>query len=114
MEKKEMGWKLEEETQQAAGESVTEKEQESKIDKTALADFILSKLPSEMVEMLEKGETPQNLIVMWENRMLKKENQELKSRLAKETHKPLKLADEGGKAEKDPFVAGFIQAMANY
>ena len=109
MENKEMDWKLEEETQQPEEKAV-----ESRIDKLALAEFILSKLPKEVVEMLEKGESPQNLITMWENRMLKKENQALKSRLAKADHKPLKLASEGGEAEKDPFMAGFLQAMNNY
>ena len=68
MENKEMNWKLEEETQQPEEKAV-----ESRIDKLALAEFILSKLPGELVEMLEKGESPQNLITMWENRMLKKE-----------------------------------------
>ncbi len=108
MENKEMDWKLEEETQQE------EKAVESKVDKTALADFILSKLPGELVEMLEKGENPQTLVTLWENRMLKKENQSLKNRLAKADGKPLKLASEGGETEKDPFIAGFIQAMNNY
>ncbi len=110
MENKEMDWKLEEETQQP----VKEKTQESKIDKTALADFILSKIPEELVEMLEKGESPQTLVTLWENRMLKKENQALKNRLGKAGGKPLKLASEGGETEKDPFIAGFIQAMDNY
>ena len=108
MENKEMDWKLEEETQQE------EKAVESKVDKTALADFILSKLPGELVEMLEKGENPQTLVTLWENRMLKKENQSLKNRMAKADGKPLKLASEGGETEKDPFIAGFIQAMNNY
>ena len=109
MENKEMKWKLEEETQQPEEKAV-----ESRIDKLALAEFILSKLPGELVEMLEKGESPQNLITMWENRMLKKENQALKKRLSKENGKPLKLASEGDETEKDPFIAGFIQAMDNY
>ena len=109
MENKEMDWKLEEETQQPEEKAV-----ESRIDKLALAEFILSKLPGELVDMLEKGESPQNLITMWENRMLKKENQALKKRLSKENGKPLKLASEGDETEKDPFIAGFIQAMDNY
>lgn len=112
MEKEKLDWKLEEEQQ--TDEKQDQHMKESKIDKIALADFILSKLPKEMLDMLEKGEKAETLLIQWENKMLKKENEALKSRLEKAASNPLKLAGQGGEGEKDPFMAGFMQAMTNY
>ena len=109
MEDKKQQWQLEQE------EEVSQtKQTESKLDKTALADFILAKMPKEMVQMLEEGKDMESLVMQWENRMLKKENEALKSRLEKATEKPLKLAGEGGEGEKDPFAAAFMEAMNQY
>ena len=109
MEDKKQQWQLEQKE-----EVSRPKQTESKLDKTALADFILAKMPKEMVQMLEEGKDMESLIMQWENRMLKKENEALKSRLEKATEKPLKLAGEGGEGEKDPFAAAFMEAMNQY
>lgn len=109
MEDKKQQWQLEQKE-----EVSRPKQTESKLDKTALADFILAKMPKEMVQMLEDGKDMESLIMQWENRMLKKENEALKSRLEKATEKPLKLAGEGGEGEKDPFAAAFMEAMNQY
>ena len=109
MEDKKQQWQLEQK------EEVSQpKQTEGKLDKTALADFILAKMPKEMVQMLEEGKDMESLVMQWENRMLKKENEALKSRLEKATEKPLKLAGEGGEGEKDPFAAAFMEAMNQY
>ena len=108
MEDKKQEWKLEQ-----PQEDVQEAK-ENKLDKTALADYIISKMPAELVEQLAQGKDIETLVMQWENRMLKKENEALKKRLEKETAKPLTLAGEGGEGEKDPFAAGFMQALANY
>ena len=109
MEDKKQQWQLEQKE-----EVSRPKQTESKLDKTALADFILAKMPKEMVQLLEEGKDMESLIMQWENRMLKKENEALKSRLEKATEKPLKLAGEGGEGEKDPFAAAFMEAMNQY
>ena len=109
MEDKKQQWQLEQKE-----EVSRPKQTESKLDKTALADFILAKMPKEMVQMLEDGKDMESLVMQWENRMLKKENEALKSRLEKATEKPLKLAGEGGEGEKDPFAAAFMEAMNQY
>lgn len=109
MEDKKQQWQLEQKE-----EVSRPKQTESKLDKTALADFILAKMPKEMVQMLEEGKDMESLVMQWENRMLKKENEALKSRLEKATEKPLKLAGEGGEGEKDPFAAAFMEAMNQY
>ena len=109
MEDKKQQWQLEQKE-----EVSTEKQPENKLDKTALADFILAKMPKEMVQMLQDGKDMETLVMQWENKMLKKENEALKSRLEKATDKPLKLAGEGGEGEKDPFAAAFMEAMNQY
>ena len=109
MEDKKQQWQLEQKE-----EVSRPKQTESKLDKTALADFILAKMPKEMVQMLEEGKDMESLVMQWENRMLKRENEALKSRLEKATEKPLKLAGEGGEGEKDPFAAAFMEAMNQY
>lgn len=109
MEDKKQQWQLEQKE-----EVSRPKQTESKLDKTALADFILAKMPKEMVQLLEEGKDMESLVMQWENRMLKKENEALKSRLEKATEKPLKLAGEGGEGEKDPFAAAFMEAMNQY
>ena len=48
MADKKQQWQLEQKEEVAQP-----KEAESKLDKTALADFILAKMPKEMVQMLE-------------------------------------------------------------
>ncbi len=108
MEEKKLEWQLEQPKEEK------EVKQESRLDKTALADYIISRMPQELVQMLENGKDIESLVMQWENRMLKKENDALRKRLEKETAKPLTLAGEGGEGEKDPFVAGFMQALANY
>ena len=50
MEDKKQQWQLEQKE-----EVSRPKQTESKLDKTALADFILAKMPKEMVQMLEDG-----------------------------------------------------------
>lgn len=114
MEKEKMEWQLVTEDAENKQETAQEQPKESRIDKIALADFILSKLPKEILDMLENGEKAESIVIQWENRMLKRENSALKNRLEKASSTPLKLAGEGGESEKDPFMAGFIQAMANY
>lgn len=109
MEEKKLEWQLEQ-----PKEEMKEPQKEDRLDKTALADYIISKMPAELVARLREGKDMESLVMQWENRMLKKENDALKKRLEKETAKPLTLAGEGGEGAKDPFVAGFMQAMANY
>lgn len=107
MEEKKQEWQLKPQEQEP-------QQSESKVDKVALADYILSRLPQELKDQLEAGRDISSLVTEWENKMLKKENEALKSRLEKQSAKPLTLAGEGGEGEKDPFVAGFMQALTNY
>ena len=96
---------------------LTQKEEtkpEKKLDKEALADYIIAKMPGEMLESLYAGKSMGEVISMWENNRLKKENEELKAKLEQATRKPLTLKSEGGEGEKDPFALGFMQAMQQY
>ncbi|MBR5521128.1 MAG: hypothetical protein IKU54_03940 [Oscillospiraceae bacterium] len=91
-----------------------EAKEEKKLDKEALADYMISRMPAEMLESLYTGKTMGEVMSAWENTRLKKENQELKAKLEKANHKPLTLKSEGGEGEKDPFALGFMQAMQQY
>ncbi|MBQ8604370.1 MAG: hypothetical protein IJ410_05980 [Oscillospiraceae bacterium] len=96
---------------------LTQKEEtkpERKLDKEALADYVISKMPGEMLESLYAGKSMGEVMSMWENTRLKKENEELKAKLEQASHKPLTLKSEGGEGEKDPFTLGFMQAMQQY
>lgn len=110
MEDKKQEWTLAEENSQPQ----QEKQEKPAVDKNALADYIIARMPQEMLAMLEEGKDMDAIVTQWENRMLKKENQALKSRLEKAVEKPLTLAGEGGEGEKDPFAAAFMQAMNQY
>jgi len=104
--------------EEKAAEWVVEKReedpQERKLDKEALADYVISKMPGEMLESLYAGKSMGEVMSMWENTRLKKENEELKAKLEQITHRPLTLKSEGGEGEKDPFALGFMQAMQQY
>lgn len=87
---------------------------EKKVDKEALADYVISRMPGEMLESLYAGKSMGEVMSIWENTRLKKENEELKAKLEQATRKPLTLKSEGGEGEKDPFMLGFMQAMQQY
>jgi len=87
-------------------------EKPAEIDKIALADYIIAKLPQEIIEGLQSGKSVAEMMIQWENSRLKKENEILKSKLNKNKAEPLTLAGQGGEKEKDPFAAGFLRAMA--
>ena len=110
-EKEKQEWKLEQTRQP---EKTREEKIEKAVDKERLADYILERLPAEAVKMLEKGTSIQQVMAEIENQNLKKENARLKAQLAEKTKEPLTLASEGGEREKDPFAAGFMQAMAEF
>lgn len=103
-EKKKTEWTVED-TQEQPEKTVT-------IDKEALADYIIERLPEEIISGLQAGKSMAEMMMQWENSKLKKENEILKSKLAKNSEKPLTLAGQGGEKEKDPFAAGFLRAMA--
>ena len=108
MEDKKQEWTL------AQEDSQPQQEKQPAVDKNALADYIIARMPQEMLDMLAGGKDMDAIVTQWENRMLKKENQALKVRLEKAVEKPLTLAGEGGDGEKDPFAAAFMQAMNQY
>lgn len=108
-EKDKQEWKLE----QTQPEKVPQ-EPESSVDKERLADYVLERLPVQAVKMLEKGASIRQVMAEIENQNLKKENASLKAQLAEKTKEPLTLASEGGEREKDPFAAGFMQALAEF
>lgn len=110
-EKEKQEWKLEQTRQP---EKTREEKTEKAVDKERLADYILERLPAEAVKMLEKGTSIQQAMAEIENQNLKKENARLKAQLAEKTKEPLTLASEGGEREKDPFAAGFMQALAEF
>ena len=87
---------------------------ERKLDKEALADYVISKLPGEMLESLYAGKGMGEVMSEWENARLKKENEELKNKLEQAVRRPLTLKSEGGEVVKDPFALGFMQAMKMY
>ncbi len=108
--------KKEQEKKMQEWELVQKEEQkpEKKLDKEALADYVISKMPAEMLESLYAGKTMGEVMNMWENTRLKKEIEELKVKLEQANRKPLTLKSEGGEGEKDPFALGFMQAMQQY
>lgn len=108
MEDKKQEWTL------AQEDSQPQQEKQPAVDKNALADYIIARMPQEMLDMLAGGKDMDAIVTQWENKMLKKENQALKARLEKAVEKPLTLAGEGGDGEKDPFAAAFMQAMNQY
>lgn len=110
-EKEKQEWKLEQTRQP---EKTRKEKTEKAVDKERLADYILERLPAEAVKMLEKGTSIQQVMAEIENQNLKKENARLKAQLAEKTKEPLTLASEGGEREKDPFAAGFMQALAEF
>lgn len=104
---KKQEWTLEKEPAEKTGTEKT-------VNKEELADYILSHMPREMVNMLKEGKSVGEVMTAMENRKLKKENRRLKSELEKHTKQPLTLTSRGGEGEKDPFADGFMQAMAQF
>ena len=110
------------------GEKVEEKEKKEPVEeggeaaengggknvKEQLAEYMMSRMPKEILDSLEKGKSVEEVIAQMENSRLKKENDELKKQLEKTGYEPLKLTGEGGEREKDPFALGFMQAMNDY
>ena len=111
-EKEKLEWTVENGEMEA--EKQDKEQPQEQIDKIALADYVISVMPQEMVAQLKQGKTIQQVMAVMENEKLKKENEMLKSKLSQLETKPLELAGRGGAQEKDPFALGFIQAMNNY
>ena len=106
-EKEKLEWTLEEKEAEV-------KQEKKEIDKIALADYVLSFMPQEIIDELEQGRDVSAVMIKAENDRLKKENELLKTKLAKAVKKPLMLNGEGGENPKDPFALGFVQAMTDY
>lgn len=108
MEEKE-NWTISPENTENKPGSLEEKEEKGEREK--IADYVISRLPDEVQNRVNSGKTLAEVLSMWENYNLKRENRDLKIKLEKFTEEPISLESSGGEGEKNPFAAGFMLAM---
>lgn len=108
MEEKEK-WTVPTENVEEKPKNLEEKEEKSEREK--IADYVISRLPDEIQSQINSGKSLAEILSMWENYNLKRENRNLKVKLEKFTEEPISLESSGGEGEKNPFAAGFMLAM---
>ena len=88
MEEKEK-WAVPTENAEEKPKNLEEKEEKSEREK--IADYVISRLPDEIQSQINSGKTLAEILSMWENYNLKRENRNLKVKLEKFTEEPISL-----------------------